>query len=91
MAAPLYGLVLAGGRSSRMGRDKAALPYEGRTQLERAMALLEKHVERAYVSVRRDQSVEPLRARFPLVRLANGEATHSASERAFGIGRDRPR
>ena len=35
-----------------MGRDKAALPYEGRTQLERAMALLEPHVERAFVSVR---------------------------------------
>ena len=67
VAAPLYGLVLAGGRSSRMGRDKAALPYEGRTQLERAMALLEKHVERAYVSVRRDQSAEPLRARFPRI------------------------
>ena len=25
MTAPLYGLVLAGGRSTRMGRDKAAL------------------------------------------------------------------
>jgi molybdopterin-guanine dinucleotide biosynthesis protein A len=50
-----------------MGRDKAALPYEGRTQLERAMALLDRHVERAYVSVRRDQSAEPLRARFPQI------------------------
>jgi molybdopterin-guanine dinucleotide biosynthesis protein A len=64
MDAPLYGLVLAGGRSSRMGRDKAALLYEGQTQLERAMALLTPHVARAYVSVRPDQKADALRARF---------------------------
>ena len=63
-AATLYGLVLAGGRSRRMGRDKAALTYGGRAQLERAMALLAPHVERAFVSVRPDQRAEPLRARF---------------------------
>jgi molybdopterin-guanine dinucleotide biosynthesis protein A len=63
--APVYGLVLAGGRSTRMGRDKAALAYGGGTpQLERAMALLAPHVERAFVSVRAEQSAEPLRARF---------------------------
>ena len=64
MSAPLYGLVLAGGRSSRMGRDKAALRYEGQTQLERTMALLGAHVGRAYVSVRPDQKADALRARF---------------------------
>ena len=64
MSAPLYGLVLAGGRSTRMQRDKAALDYHGRTQLERAMALLAPHVERAFVSVRADQRADPLRARF---------------------------
>ncbi|HXO65108.1 MAG TPA: NTP transferase domain-containing protein, partial [Steroidobacteraceae bacterium] len=54
--APVYGLVLAGGRSTRMGRDKAALAYGGGTpQLERAMALLSPHVERAFVSVRAEQ------------------------------------
>jgi len=63
-AAPLYGLVLAGGRSTRMGADKAALAYAGRAQLERAMALLTPHVARAYVSVRADQTEDPLRARF---------------------------
>ena len=46
-APPLFGLVLAGGRSTRMRQDKAALSYGGRTQLERAMALLTPHVERA--------------------------------------------
>jgi len=73
VAAPLLGLVLAGGRSTRMGRDKAALAYEGRAQLERAMALLAPHVERAYVSVRAEQRSEPLRARFAQIedRLAD--------------------
>jgi molybdenum cofactor guanylyltransferase len=62
MSAPLYGLVLAGGRSTRMGKDKAALSYRGRTELERAMALLAPHVARAFVSVRADQRADPLRA-----------------------------
>jgi molybdopterin-guanine dinucleotide biosynthesis protein A len=66
-AAPLYGLVLAGGRSTRMHRDKAVLTYGGRTQLERAMALLTPHVVRAYVSVRKDQHDDPVRARFPQI------------------------
>lgn len=60
----VFGLVLAGGRSKRMQRDKAALPYAGRTQLERAVELLEPFVERVYVSVRPDQAGDPLRARF---------------------------
>ncbi|MGH8267394.1 MAG: NTP transferase domain-containing protein, partial [Steroidobacteraceae bacterium] len=64
MSAPLYGLVLTGGRSTRMGQDKAALPYQGRAQLERAMALLGPHVERAFVSVRPDQRDDLLRRGF---------------------------
>jgi molybdenum cofactor guanylyltransferase len=64
MAAPLYGLVLAGGRSTRMGEDKAALRYGDSTQLERAMALVTPLVTRAYVSVRREQKAEAVRARF---------------------------
>ena len=69
IAPPLFGLVLAGGRSTRMGRDKAALPYgEDTPQLERAVALLGKHVERVFVSVRADQSADPLRARFAQIK-----------------------
>jgi len=63
-ARPLYGLVLAGGRSTRMQRDKAALEYAGRSQLERAVELLTPLVERVFVSVRPDQAGDPLRARF---------------------------
>ncbi len=67
MAPPLYGLVLAGGRSTRMQRDKAALSYQGRTQLDRAMELLGSCVEQAFVSVRPDQRAEPSRAKFAQV------------------------
>lgn len=63
-AAPLYGLVLAGGLSTRMQRDKAALEYAGRSQLERAVELITPLVERVFVSVRREQTGDPLRGRF---------------------------
>ena len=65
--APLYGLVLAGGHSRRMQRDKAALAYQGASQLERAMGLLEGRVERAFVSVRAEQRDDPLRAHYALI------------------------
>ena len=41
MSAPLFGLVLTGGHSKRMQRDKATLEYAGLSQLARAVALLE--------------------------------------------------
>jgi len=64
MSAPLYGLVLAGGRSTRMQRDKARLAYAGRSQLERAFELLTPYVERTFVSVRADQTDDPVRRRY---------------------------
>jgi molybdopterin-guanine dinucleotide biosynthesis protein A/molybdopterin converting factor small subunit len=66
-AAPLYGLVLAGGRSTRMQRDKAALDYHGKTQLEWVMELIRPLVVRAFVSVRQDQSQDAVRARYPQI------------------------
>ena len=47
-----------------MQRDKAAITYHGLTQLEWGVALLEPHVERTFVSVRPDQTGDPVRARF---------------------------
>jgi molybdopterin-guanine dinucleotide biosynthesis protein A len=66
-AAPLYGLILAGGSSSRMQRDKAALTYQGQTQLDRAFALARRHLEQVYVSVRASQVSEPTRAHRPMI------------------------
>lgn len=72
---PLYGLLLAGGRSTRMQTDKAALAYGARPQLVEAFDLLSRHVERAWISVRADQAGEKLRAGFPQIvdgRLGRG-------------------
>jgi len=64
-APPLYGLLLGGGASTRMQRDKAALDYHGEPQLTHAWRLLEAVTERAFVSLREDQREDPLRAQFP--------------------------
>jgi len=64
---PLYGLVLAGGNSTRMQRDKAALEYHGKPQLQWAFELLSEVCERTYVSVRSEQSHEPHRAHLPQI------------------------
>jgi len=63
----LYGLVLAGGHSRRMHRDKAVLEYAGRTQLQRALELLAPRVHLSFVSVRADQRAEPARAGHELI------------------------
>jgi molybdenum cofactor guanylyltransferase len=64
---PIYGLILAGGASKRMHRDKAALKYRGKTQLERAFELAGRHADRVFVSLRADQTSDPTRAQRPMI------------------------
>jgi molybdopterin-guanine dinucleotide biosynthesis protein A len=66
-AAPLHALILAGGASTRMRRDKAALPYQGRSQLDRAFELAGRHVAEVFVSVRASQTADPGRSAKPLI------------------------
>ncbi len=66
-AAPVYGLILAGGSSSRMQRDKAVLRYAGKSQLDRAFELASRHVARVFVSVRASQTADPARAQRPMI------------------------
>jgi molybdopterin-guanine dinucleotide biosynthesis protein A len=65
MSAPLKGLLLAGGHSRRMQRDKATLAYAGQGALERTLALLAPLVSESFVSIRADQANDPRRAAHP--------------------------
>lgn len=64
---PLFGLVLAGGHSRRMGHDKAALDRAGQSQLHYVFSLLEEVTDQAFVSTREDQVDDPERRPYPKI------------------------
>lgn len=54
----INGLVLAGGKSVRMGKDKGELDYHGKPQREFMADMLSQFCEEIYISVRGNQDVE---------------------------------
>ena len=64
---PIYGLVLAGGQSSRMKTDKAAIRIGGIAQSERIFKLLKPHCEQVFLSTRDDLASRTGHRGFPQI------------------------
>lgn len=56
--APVQGVVLAGGKSIRMGTDKTEIHYHGKSQLEHTVSMLEVNLLPTFVSVAIGQESE---------------------------------
>lgn len=56
MASKLYGLVLSGGKSTRMGADKGEITYHGIPQREYLYNLLDKVCDKTFISLRQEQA-----------------------------------
>ena len=91
-------IVLCGGRSRRMGRDKATLPFGRETLLERAVRIVSGVVDEVIVVAREGQEVpggdftiarDPAEGFGPLAGLAAGLGVMRA-ERAFLTACDAP-
>lgn len=80
---PLYGLVLAGGKSQRMGHDKGLIDYHGMPQREYAYQLLENACEKTFLSVRPDQEDEIPQGLAPLPDVMLGLGPYGALLSAF--------
>ncbi len=63
----VLGLVLTGGKSSRMGTDKAPLDYGGGEETRRVFALLEEFCHQVFVSCLADQADLPGRKGLPQI------------------------
>lgn len=91
-------IVLCGGRSERMGRAKAWLPWFGQTMVEHVVSTLEPHVDEIVVVTAADLDLPPLDARVvrdrepalgPLAGLRDGLSVVE-SDLAFVTGTDAP-
>jgi molybdenum cofactor guanylyltransferase len=59
---PLAAVVLAGGASRRMGRDKATLPYEGKTLVEHMVSVVSSRCSPVFVIAAPGQPLPTLQA-----------------------------
>lgn len=99
--APLAAIVLAGGASRRMGRDKATVAFSGHTFVEQAVATLATRCSPVFVVAAPGQPLPPLTAQVlrdevrgvgPLLATARGlrAAADAGAERAFVCAVDMP-
>ena len=63
--APIYGLVLTGGKSTRMKKDKAALKFHGKPQAQHVFELLTPYCDKVFISSRKEQA--PTYKKYPQV------------------------
>jgi molybdopterin-guanine dinucleotide biosynthesis protein A len=96
MIADCTGLILAGGDSRRMGRDKAMLEFDGKTLLDRTVDLMQSLFPQVLLSVRRiregatlPQVVDDPSGGGPLAGLCAGLA-HSRTPWVFATAVDMP-
>ncbi|MGK0391068.1 MAG: molybdopterin-guanine dinucleotide biosynthesis protein A [Maribacter sp.] len=63
---PVYGLILNGGKSTRMGIDKSTIHYHGKSQLDYLYELLNERCEKIFVSIADDKN--DLADKYPVVK-----------------------
>ena len=65
---PIWGLVLAGGESRRMGLDKSAIEYHGKPHRDFLADLLKEYVAKVFISCHPDRVPETEHAVFRWLR-----------------------
>ena len=85
-ATSLYGLVLAGGQGTRLGRDKGELDYHGLSQAAWGLKLLEPFCGQSLVSVRPEQIDTPAYRGLPTI-VDRGSSAGPASGVAAALER----
>ncbi|MGV0785060.1 molybdenum cofactor guanylyltransferase [Mycolicibacterium sp. XJ775] len=99
--APLAAVVLAGGASRRMGRDKATVPFDGSTMVEHVVAAVSKRCSPVFVIAAPGQPLPELSAEVlrdevrgvgPLVATGRGlrAVAEAGLDRAFVCAVDMP-
>jgi molybdopterin-guanine dinucleotide biosynthesis protein A len=93
----ITGVVLAGGKSTRMGRDKALLPYQGKHLIDAPIEKLQLIFSSVVLSVRNsadfaDYSLPKIEDRYPEIGPIGGitSVLQSGVKRAFFVACDMP-